>query len=84
MNILEEANKITSGERQRSYDIPERNMPYIASIASAILRKNITAKDICVIMLAVKFSREMHAHKRDNFVDLAGYIWCWSKVENEK
>jgi len=84
MNILEEANRATSKERQLDYGHPSENMEHIARIASAILGKDITYKEVVAIMIATKLSRETHRHKRDNLVDLAGYAWVWAKCEGEE
>ena len=84
MNILEEANKVTHGDRQEDYDDPEENFMHIAEIASAILKKKILAQDVVMIMLATKLSRESFKHKRDNLVDLAGYAWVLSRIEGDE
>jgi hypothetical protein len=83
MNILEEANKITHEDRNKSYDEPVINHDQIARIASAILRKDITTRDVAIIQIATKLSRESFKHKRDNLVDLAGYAYVLSKIEGE-
>ena len=84
MNILEEANKITSDDRQKAYGKPKENFNHIAKIASSILGKEITAKEIVMIMFATKLSREMHCSKHDNHVDLAGYSWVLNQVVEEE
>lgn len=84
MNILEEALPITQVERQRDYGSPEANFAHIAGIASAILKREVTSREVVVIMLATKLSREMHKHKRDNLVDLAGYAWVLSRIEGDE
>ena len=82
--ILEEAQRLTHGDRQTAYDAPERNSAHIAAIASAILKKPVSAKDCCMIMMAVKLSREMYKHRRDSCCDLAGYAWCLSRIEGDE
>ena len=83
-NILEEANDITTHGRPDDYDKPERNYDHIATIASAILRKEITSKDVIAIMFATKLSRENHKHKRDNLVDIAGYARVLSIINGDE
>jgi len=80
MNILEEANKITSGDRRQSYGDPRKNYEHIARIASAIIKKDLTSADIVMILLALKLAREQHKPKRDNRVDIAGYAWVLDEV----
>ena len=82
-NILEEALHITQKDRNTDYDEAVRNHVQIAEIASAILRKDIEARDVAIIQIATKLSRESFKHKRDNLVDLAGYAYVLSKIEGD-
>lgn len=84
MNILEEANKITSGDRRQSYGNPKESCGHIAKIASAILLKKITPHDIVIILLALKLAREQYKPKRDNRVDIAGYAWVLNEVHDDR
>jgi hypothetical protein len=58
-------------------------MEHVAKIASAILKKDITAKDVVIINISQKLSREMFRHKRDNCCDISGYSWVLSVLEGE-
>ena len=60
------------GDRQADYGDTVANFKHIANIASAIRKKEFTAEDCCVVLMAVKLAREQFKHKRDNLVDLAG------------
>jgi len=80
-SILQEANRIVNGERQTDYSDPVENFKQIASIASAILKKELSAKDCCVVLMAVKLARESYKHKRDNLVDLAGYTEILHRIK---
>ena len=83
MNILEEATKITRAGRNLDYDEPEENYRHIAAISSAILKKDISPRDVLFIMLATKLAREQFKHKRDNLTDLAGYAYVLGRVSGE-
>ena len=83
IDILSEAYRLTHDDRNKDYDEPVRNHQQIARIASAILKKELTAKDIAIVQIATKLSRESFKHKRDNLVDLAGYAYVLSKVEGD-
>ena len=72
-SILQEADRIVNGDRQADYSDPVENFRHIAAIASAIRKKELTAEDCAVVLMAVKLARENFKHKRDNLVDLAGY-----------
>lgn len=83
-NILEEANKITQGDRQKDYGTPKENFEHIAEIFNSIRGfKKLSAEDVVYVMLAVKLSRHQNKKKRDNLVDIAGYTWVLSEVEEK-
>lgn len=83
-SILSEAERIVNGDRQADYSDPVENFKHIAEIASAIMGKDITAEECCIVMIAVKLARENYKHKRDNLVDLAGYVEILNRIkENE-
>lgn len=77
MNILEEANKIVnlrSEEKERMYGPFEEGMDRAAMIASGMTGKDIDAKDVYAIMVALKLSRHSYSYKEDNLLDAAAYI----------
>ena len=81
MNILEEANKITSEEKREEYGDVIENIEKIMDISNAMTHNShFSEKDICIVLIALKLSREAYKHKRDNLVDLAGYTWVLSKI----
>jgi len=80
-NILEEANKITHGDRQKDYGSPKDNFEQVAKIFNSIRGyKRLNAEDVVYVLLSVKLAREQHKHKRDNMVDIAGYTWVLNEV----
>jgi len=83
-SILQEADRIVNGERQTDYSDPVENFKQIASIASAILKKELTSEDCAVVLMAVKLARENYRHKRDNLVDLAGYTEILHRIKEAK
>lgn len=76
-------------ERQSSYGHPiedfTRSSGMMASLgfrfqdASGNIR-NVAAADIPIIMMCVKMSREMHRHKDDSVLDIAGYANTLNQV----
>lgn len=75
--ILEEANEIVNNrteDKTRRYGDFDECMTRVSKIASVLTNKEITVEDAFNILIALKLSRESHYHKRDNMVDLAGYI----------
>lgn len=80
-SILQEADRILNGERDADYPDPVENFKHIAAIASAILKKDLTDEECCVVMLAVKLARENYKHKRDNIVDGVAYMDILSRIK---
>ncbi len=78
-SILDEAKGITEGVRQNDYGHPVEDFSRTARMWSGILapklRANveISAMDVPLCLIAVKLARQVHRHKRDNLVDIAGY-----------
>jgi len=79
-SILLEAEKIVNGARASDYG-PKQSFGKIARVASELTTKELTAKDIIIVLLAVKLVRESYKHKRDNLVDLAGYSKLLNDIE---
>jgi len=74
MNILEEANGLINGDRQEDYGDAATDFARTAAMWSAILGTTVTPQQIPLCMIALKISRQCHRHKRDNLVDIAGYV----------
>ena len=83
-SILSEAERIVNGDRQADYSDPVANFKHISAIASAIMAKDITAEECCIVMIAVKLARENYKHKRDNLVDLAGYVEILNRIKESE
>ena len=83
--ILQEADRIVDGERQWAYDHPYDNCLRIGKMWGVILEtKPIPPEKVALMMCGLKLVREIHRHKRDNLVDLAGYAKVADMVEKEK
>jgi hypothetical protein len=79
MNILEEANQVTGGDRNKAYGHPRDNFKLTADLLTVVLKDVlkegaiITPELFALCMIQVKIAREMNKPKRDNLVDIAGY-----------
>lgn len=71
--ILEEAIRITGGDRQEDYGDAHADADRFAQIASAATGLDVKAHHLPILLIALKLSRQYHKHKRDNLVDIAGY-----------
>lgn len=77
MNILKEADNIVnnrSEEKTRQYGDFDTSMERMATIFNALTGLNLTAVEMYKAMVALKLSRELHAHKEDNLLDATAYI----------
>jgi hypothetical protein len=83
-DILNEANNLVYGNRQASYGHPKDDYDKTSAFWNILLKEKLkeelTAEDAIMCMMAVKMSREMNRHKKDNLVDLAGYAQCLQRV----
>lgn len=72
-NILEEANRITSGDRRKEYGSVKESFERISKLWSVILGIEVTPMQVCLCMIQLKIARQMNGYKRDSLVDIAGY-----------
>lgn len=83
--ILEEAQRLVHGDRGADYGHPIEDYTTTGRLWGAILGvPDIDPRICCLMMAAVKISRESRKHKPDNLVDLAGYAECASMVAQEQ
>ena len=80
MKILDEAHKIVNGDRNNTYGDCRVSFKENAKIWSVILGKEITPQQVALCMIALKLRRENYKHKRDNLVDMVGYIEILDKL----
>lgn len=82
-DVLEEALRITGGDRMADYGPPDQDFRRTAVMWEQLLtariidgKLDIRPQDVASCMIAIKLSRQTHQNKRDNWVDLAGYARC--------
>lgn len=80
-SILQEAEEIVNGERQKNYGSPQSSFDLASKISSLICGYEISAKDIIRIQIALKLTREFFNPKRDNRVDVCGYMELLDRLE---
>lgn len=83
-DLLIEAEEIVYGERAASYGHPYDNFTNTAALWSAYLGIEITAEQVAVLMMLVKISRQRNKHKRDNLVDIIGYVLALQRVIDKR
>lgn len=81
LNVLAEAARVVSGDRQHSYGHPRENHGCTAAMWTAYLTRKygadqhaLDARDVCMLNALQKISRDANRPKRDNLIDVAGYM----------
>jgi hypothetical protein len=76
-DILEEAFDLTSKDRQEDYGSAQQSFSRIANFWNAYLNHKLIQPifpvEVAQMMTLLKISRSVTSHKRDTFVDQAGY-----------
>lgn len=79
--LLEKAKRIVCGDRDRQYGHPEDAFRVIAEMWTSYLGSEITAGNVCDMMVLFKVARNSYKQKRDNLIDIAGYAACAAECE---
>lgn len=81
-SILKEADALVHGDRDLDYGHPAVDYRCTADLWRALIKRRygvdvpMSPDFACLMMIAVKLSREAGKPKRDNLVDAAGYAEC--------
>lgn len=87
MNILEEADKIVnkrSEEKTRQYGNFSESMKIARDIFVAMTGIEISTEHMYLAMVALKLSRQRHAHKEDNLLDAVAYLGAMNNYIESK
>jgi hypothetical protein len=83
LNVLQEADKITSGTRLNAYGSAAENARDFANLAAAATGLKVEPEHYAVLMVCVKLARlRGSAYHRDSWVDIAGYARVAEMIEN--
>lgn len=86
-SVALEAHHAVYGDRQDDYGHPRADFNRAAVLWTGLLQHKlaegefITAEDIGRCLIGVKLARDVHAPKRDNRVDMAGYAITLDRLE---
>ena len=75
-DVLDEARRLTSGDRNAQYGPPDQDFQRTAQMWGAYLGTDVKPSDVAWMMTMLKASRNRHQQKRDNYVDAIGYVRC--------
>ena len=83
-SILQEAQRLIHGERNKNYGHPRENFSDIAALFAAYLGREISPIDVANLMVLVKIARvKGTGYHRDSFTDIAGYAGCVERIYEE-
>ena len=79
--VLDEARRITSGDRDGDYGHPAEHWKRTVGAINAMFGTKFKPRDWGFIMALDKIAREQNRSKRDNLVDVCGYSRCIERVD---
>jgi hypothetical protein len=86
-NLLLEADRITSQDRQNSYGHPIDHWTRTVEVLRGLTNDKsleMHPETVGLLWICDKLARYVHGGKRDNLVDIAGYARCIEKVHQER
>lgn len=81
VNVLQQAEKLIYGDRQKAYGSVSTNFTNIAKGWAVILGTEVSAEQVGLCMAWLKIARQVNKPNIDNLIDAAGYIGCVEKVQ---
>lgn len=93
-SAIDEAKEIIYGDREKTYGSPQKNlnviadywMEYLNTKPTAITKHgtvDLSAEDVCIMMVLLKIARQANNYKRDNIVDAIGYLSLIDRIATE-
>lgn len=74
---------LVKGKRAGDYGDPDVSFERIAKLWSAHLGTAVTKRDVALMMILLKVSREKSNHKTDNLDDIEGYVYCARTLKDD-
>lgn len=85
VEVLHEAAKLITGDRNKSYGEPTDNFRDIAAVWSVQLGHKLSGPiepgEVAAMMVGMKLVRMKAQPKRDNWTDIGGYAGCGYEVD---
>jgi len=83
-DILKEAARLTSSDRQNQYGDPHINHQRIADLWTTYLETQIKPEQVAICMALVKIARLMQTQSDDSFIDLAAYAAIAGEIASNR
>lgn len=81
--VCQEADRLVGSDRNDAYGHPRYDFARIGALWHEAFGWEVQPADVALAMVLVKISRELHRHKRDNLVDIAGYARTIEMIYDE-
>jgi hypothetical protein len=86
--ILDEASKLITQDRQEQYGPPEENFKNIADVWNVRFKNKLTEPftpaDVAAAMALLKIVRDMAGYKEDSAIDAAAYIALYAELSEKE
>ena len=82
--LLDAHNIVYKDADGHDYGSFDQNMLDACGFATIMTGKQITVDIAFAIMIGLKFAREKQVHKRDNMVDVCGYMEGWNEYKEKQ
>ena len=82
--LLDAHNIVYKDADGHDYGSFDQNMLDACGFATIMTGKQITVDIDFAIMIGLKFAREKQVHKRDNMVDVCGYMEGWNEYKEKQ
>ncbi len=84
-NILDAAKRIVDGDREKTYGDPGKNITLIADLWASYLDTEISAEDVCHMMVLLKVARlRSNSFHTDSDIDACGYLYLKNKIRESR
>lgn len=83
-SALDIAKELIYSERQAQYGTFKNNMTTLSEIFALLTKIKLTEQQCTQFLIALKLARESNKHKRDNLVDVIGYIALLDDLKNRE
>lgn len=82
--ILQEADRLINGPRLDSYGDVRPSFTAIGKGWELIIGSPVSAEQVALCMAWLKIVREQASHKRDNLVDICGYVGLAAQLAGDE
>lgn len=80
--LLQRANDLIYGDREKDYGTPSKNFKDIAEMWSIVLNQPVSPEQVIQMMIALKLCRAINGKSTiDTYTDIAGYAGLIERID---